>query len=130
MNFVGSFTGVVWRLIEDWGLEKLEEDNAFEDTLKVLYGNFATDQTVQLPSWSWSAHLPMFLGGCYGAAQTTIIEALGVTMDFAMKRIRIKPGFCLKTAEPDIAQRGGHTLRDFEQEERGFVCAQAGRGDR
>ena len=50
LNIVGSFKGVVWRLFEDWGLDKLEKDNAFEDMLKVLDGNFAYDQRVQLPS--------------------------------------------------------------------------------
>ena len=54
-------------------------------------------------SWSsWSAHLPVFVDGRYGTIQLfllpgntpmlcgrPIIESLGVTMDFAMKRIRI-----------------------------------------
>ena len=52
--------------------------------------------------WSnWSAHLPVFLDGRYGTIQIfllpgntpmlcgrPIIEALGMSMDFAMKRIR------------------------------------------
>ena len=50
LNIVGSFKGVVWRLFEDWGLDKLEKDNAFEEMLKLLDGNFAYDQRVQLPS--------------------------------------------------------------------------------
>ena len=54
-------------------------------------------------SWSnWSAHLPVFVDGRYGTIQLfllpgntpmlcgrPIIEALGMTMDFAMKRVRI-----------------------------------------
>ena len=54
-------------------------------------------------SWSnWSAHLPVFVDGRYGTIQLfllpgntpmlcgrPIIESLGMTMDFAMKRIRI-----------------------------------------
>ena len=50
LNIVGSFKGVVWRLFEDWSLEKLEKDDAFDAILQVLDGNFAYDQRVQLPA--------------------------------------------------------------------------------
>ena len=110
-------------------------------------------------SWStWSAHLPVFLDGKYGTVQLfwlpgntpmlrgrPIIESLGITMDFAMKRIRFgssewcqatidrqdecllsfiiehdyiiydpdHPEFCLRTAEPNMAQEDDLTLNDF-----------------
>ena len=50
LNIVGSFKGVVWRLFEDWSLERFEKDDAFESMLKVLDGNFSYDQRVQLPA--------------------------------------------------------------------------------
>ena len=50
LNIVGSFRGVVWRLFEDWSLEKLERDDSFEKVLEILDGNFAYDQRVQLPN--------------------------------------------------------------------------------
>ena len=50
LNIVGSFRGVVWRLFEDWSLEKFEQDDSFEKVLEVLDGNFAYDQRVQLPN--------------------------------------------------------------------------------
>ena len=50
LNIVGSFKGVVWRLFEDWSLEKLEKDDASDAILQVLDGNFAYDQRAQLPA--------------------------------------------------------------------------------
>ena len=50
LTIVSSFRGMVWRLFEDWSLEKLEKDDAFEKMLEVLDGNFAYDQRMQLPN--------------------------------------------------------------------------------
>ena len=48
LNIVGSFRCAVWRLFE--GLEQLEKDDAFESTLSILDGNYAYDQSAQLPT--------------------------------------------------------------------------------
>ena len=50
LNIVGSFRGAVWRLFEDWSLEQLEKEDAFEKMLVILDGNYAYDQRVQLPT--------------------------------------------------------------------------------
>ena len=50
LNIVGSFKGVVWRLFEDWPLDRFDKDDAFETMLKILDSNFSYDQRVQLPS--------------------------------------------------------------------------------
>ena len=50
LNIVGSFKGVVWRLFEDWPLDRFDKEDAFETMLKILDSNFSYDQRVQLPS--------------------------------------------------------------------------------
>ena len=50
LNIVGSFTGVTWRLFQDWSIEELEKDGAFERLIKTLDDNFAYDSRVQLPA--------------------------------------------------------------------------------
>ena len=50
LNIVGSFTGVTWRLFQDWSIEELEADGAFDRIIKTLDSNFAYDARVQLPT--------------------------------------------------------------------------------
>ena len=50
LNIVGSFTGVTWRLFQDWGHEELEKGEAFEKVIATLDTNFAYDTKVQLPT--------------------------------------------------------------------------------
>ena len=50
LNIVGSFTGVTWRLFQEWSIEELEKDGAFERLIKTLDANFAYDSRVQLPA--------------------------------------------------------------------------------
>ena len=50
LNIVGSFTGVTWRLFQDWGHEELEKGEAFEKVIATLDANFAYDTKVQLPT--------------------------------------------------------------------------------
>ena len=50
LNIIGSFRGAVWRLFEDWSVEQLEKDDAFEKMLAILDGTYAYDQRVQLPT--------------------------------------------------------------------------------
>eukprot|EP00913_Durusdinium_trenchii_P008565 g8044.t1 len=50
LNIVGSFTGVTWRLFQDWGHEELEKSDAFEEVIPTLDANFAYDTKVQLPT--------------------------------------------------------------------------------
>ena len=50
LNLVGSFTGVTWRLFQDWTIEELEKEDAFERIVKTLDANFSYDARVQLPN--------------------------------------------------------------------------------
>jgi hypothetical protein len=50
LNIVGSLTGFAWRLVEDFDVAKAEEDNAFQDLLKLLDQHFEYDSRVQIPS--------------------------------------------------------------------------------
>ena len=50
LNIVGSFTGVTWRLFQDWGIEELEKEDAFKKVIETLDANFAYDAKVQLPT--------------------------------------------------------------------------------
>ena len=50
LNIVGSFTGLTWRLFQDWALEDLEKTDAFPKIIEVLDRNFAYDDRVQLPA--------------------------------------------------------------------------------
>ena len=50
LNIVGSFTGVTWRLFQEWSIEELEADGAFDRIIKTLDSNFAYDARVQLPT--------------------------------------------------------------------------------
>ena len=50
LNIVGSFTGVTWRLFQDWGIEELEKEDAFKKVIETLDANFAYDAKVQLPA--------------------------------------------------------------------------------
>ena len=50
LNIVGSFTGLTWRLFQDWALEDLEKTDAFPKIIEVLDRNFAYDARVQLPT--------------------------------------------------------------------------------
>ena len=50
LNLVGSFTGVTWRLFQDWGIDKLEKEDAFKKVIKTLDANFSYDAKVQLPT--------------------------------------------------------------------------------
>ena len=59
LTIVSSFRGMVWRLFEDWSLEKLEKDDAFEKMLEVLRPENATSQRLRellltLAESSWS----------------------------------------------------------------------------
>ena len=36
LNIVGSLSGSAWRLVEDFDVSKAEEDNAFQDLMKLL----------------------------------------------------------------------------------------------
>ena len=40
LNIVGSLTGSAWRLVEDFDVAKAEEDNAFQDLLKLFESAF------------------------------------------------------------------------------------------
>ena len=40
LNIVGSLTGFAWRFVEDFDVAKAEEDNAFQDLLKLLDQEF------------------------------------------------------------------------------------------
>eukprot|EP00913_Durusdinium_trenchii_P021518 g20220.t1 len=89
-------------------------------------------------SWStWSAHLPVFLDGRYGTVQLfllpgntpmlcgcPIIEALGMTMDFAMKRIRIElaalPGKRPPLADKEKTNSSGCWQKDNQRPQRGW----------
>ena len=46
LNIVGSFTGVTWRLFQDWGIEELEKENAFKKVIETLDANFSYDAKV------------------------------------------------------------------------------------
>ena len=50
LNIVGSLSGSAWRLVEDFDVSKAEEDNAFQDLMKLLDQHFEYDSRVQLPS--------------------------------------------------------------------------------
>ena len=50
LNIVGSFTGVTWRLFQEWSIEELEKEDAFTRLITTLDANFAYDSRVQLPS--------------------------------------------------------------------------------
>ena len=58
LNIVGSFKGVVWRLFEDWSLERFEKDDAFESMLKVLDGTFPTTRGSSFPPTSRATSAP------------------------------------------------------------------------
>ena len=84
-------------------LVHLEQDCGFPiDSIAMTKGKRRFQFGGDAAAWSnWSAHLPVFLDGRYGTIQIfllpgntpmpcgrPIIEALGMSMDFAMKRIR------------------------------------------
>ena len=84
-------------------LQYLKEDCHFPvETIKMTRGRRRFQFGGDTASWStWSAHLPIFLDGRYGTVQLfllpgqtpmlcgrPIIEAMGMTMDFAMQRVR------------------------------------------
>ena len=50
LNLVGSFTGVTWRLFQDWTIEELHKEDAFERIVRTLDANFSYDARVQLPN--------------------------------------------------------------------------------
>ena len=50
LNIVGTFTGVTWRLFQDWGIEELEKEDAFKKVIETLDANFSYDAKVQLPT--------------------------------------------------------------------------------
>ena len=49
LNIVGSLSGSAWRLVEDFDVSKAEEDNAFQDLMKLLDQHLEYDSRVQLP---------------------------------------------------------------------------------
>ena len=50
LNILGSFSGVVWRLFEDFPVEDCEKEDAFSKVLARLDRNFEYDDRVLLPS--------------------------------------------------------------------------------
>ena len=50
LNIIGSFTGVVWRLFEDFPVEDCEKEDAFSKVLSRLDRNFEYDDRVLLPN--------------------------------------------------------------------------------
>ena len=50
LNILGSFTGVVWRLFEDFPEDEIDKESAFTSILTTLDKHFAYDDRVQLPA--------------------------------------------------------------------------------
>ena len=67
LNIVGSLTGSAWRLVEDFDVAKAEEDNAFQDLLKLFDQHFEYDSRCQLPS-----DFDGYFGLSRGAGQTLL----------------------------------------------------------
>ena len=50
LNIVGSMSGSAWRLLEDFDVTKAEQENTFNDILKLLDKHFQYDDRVALPN--------------------------------------------------------------------------------
>ena len=50
LNILGSFSGVTWKLFEDYPIEDVEKSDAFSKILEKLDKNFEYDDRVLLPN--------------------------------------------------------------------------------
>ena len=44
------WSGVAWKLCEDFNLDKAEDPNALQEILKILDGSFQYDSNVEMPA--------------------------------------------------------------------------------
>ena len=101
--------------------------------------------------WSeWSAHIPIFVDGCYGTIEIFLLPGnrrlkigsspwqpavLGRQGEYlwpltgeydVMQYNPNQPEFALRTNDPDVHQKDGYNLKDFMMEEQGFTNSELG----